>query len=161
MIYNAEFQLRNLNDDKMLLFLAGSIDLELPGNWRKSVTSALEDYFNFFDPTTLKYNSMKDAEWEEHIKWELEAMKSSDLVLINFLENSASPISLVELGLNTMNNKLIVVCPDNFYKRKYIQVLCEYYSTPIFSALNTALAYIVEKFDLSEIVPPTSPPQSQ
>lgn len=90
--------------------------------------------------------SLTEKEWEMHIVWELKAMEMSDLILMNFLEDAKSPISLVELGLNTMNKKLVVVCPDKFYKSQYIRTLCQYYETPIFYNLEEAITYIEIEF---------------
>lgn len=71
----------------------------------------------------------------------------SDLILMNFLEDAKSPISLVELGLNTMNKKIVVVCPVNFYKSQYIRTLCKYYGTPVFCDLEGAINYIKTRFE--------------
>ncbi len=147
MIYDSGFSINEIRLDKKLLFLAGSIDLELPGDWRKSVTEKLSLKFNFFNPTTINHKSLTEKEWETHIEWELKAMERSDVILMKFLEEAKSPISLVELGLNTLNKKLVVVCPEKFYKRQYIASLCKYYSTPIFNDLESAVNYIEMNLD--------------
>ena len=147
MIYDSEFSIDEIRLGKKLLFLAGSIDLELPGDWRKSVTEKLCRRFDFFNPTTNNHKSLTEKEWENHIEWELKAMERSDIILMNFLEEAKSPISLVELGLNTLNKKLVVICPERFYKRQYIVSLCKYYSTPIFNDLKSAVNYIEMNLD--------------
>jgi hypothetical protein len=68
MIYNSEFLLGKIKKEKRLLFLAGSIDLDLPGNWRESTASKLHSHFSFFDPTTLNHMTLTEEEWEMHIE---------------------------------------------------------------------------------------------
>lgn len=74
-----------------------------------------------------------------HIQWELDTLSKADIILLNFLSDSKSPISLVELGLYVASNKLIIICPKEFYKSKYVYTLCEKYNTPIFDNINKAL----------------------
>ena len=142
MIFTSEIPLSDIDTNKKLIFLAGSIDLELPGNWRKQVSSLLEDQFNYFDPTSLNHGEMDHEAWNTHINWELEAMKMADIVFMNLLPNAKSPISLIELGLNSLNGKLVVVCPKEFYKNQYIQALCAYHSTPIFQTLKEGVQHV-------------------
>lgn len=142
MIYYSNHPLEEVKKDKPLLFLAGSIDIQLLGNWRKSVANSLGDGYHFLDPTALNYQSMVESDWDKHVSWEFKAMELSDIILLNFLPDSQSPISLVELGLNIKLKKLIVVCPIQFYKNKYIKLLCNYYSTPCFESLEEALEFL-------------------
>lgn len=77
-----------------------------------------------------------------HINWELEALYLSDKVLLNFLPNIASPISLIELGMYVKTAKLIIVCPEEFYKSRCIKTLCEKYKVPLFKTFKKAIHYI-------------------
>jgi hypothetical protein len=146
MLYTSDFSLDAIRTDKKLLFLAGSIDLELPGNWRKSLADQLANHFDFFDPTVTDHKTLTTAEWEEHIHWELAAMEKADLILMNLLPSAKSPISLVELGLHSTGSKLIVVCPDSFYKKHYLTILCHRYSTPLFDTTKEAVEHVEKYF---------------
>lgn len=142
MLYTSDFALNTIQTAKKLMFLAGSIDLQLSGNWRKSIANKLCDQFDFFDPTAIHHETLTASQWKQHIKWELEAMEKVDVILMNFLPSAKSPISLVELGLNTRGKKLVVICPNEFYKKQYINALCEHYSTPLFGDENEAIEHI-------------------
>ena len=139
MIITSEQKLPEKNSHEKYVFLAGSIDNRYFGNWRKETVKKLETKANVFDPTNMKHDRLNDAEMKSHIIWELDALAIADKILLNFLPDSKSPISLVELGLYVASNKLIVVCPKEFYKSRYVFALCEKYNTPIFENLNKAL----------------------
>jgi hypothetical protein len=93
----------------------------------------------FLDPTNRNYENLNSLDVKLHIQWELDALEMSDKILLNFLPDALSPISLVELGLYVSSNKLIVVWPKEFYKSSYVHILCEEYNTLIFNKINTAL----------------------
>lgn len=139
MIITSEQKLPEKNSDKKYVFLAGSIDNSNFGNWRKETIKKLEIKINLFDPTNMKHDSLNVAEMKSHIIWELDALAITDKILLNFLPDSKSPISLVELGLYVASKKLIVVCPKEFYKSRYVYTLCEKYNTPIYDTINKAL----------------------
>lgn len=140
MIITSNQKLPEKNSAKAYVFLAGSIDKNNSSNWRKKVIKQLETKAHIFDPTNLNHDSLNNVEMKHHILWELKALEQADNILLNFLPNSKSPISLVELGMYVASNKLIVVCPKEFYKSKYVYTLCEKYNTPIFNTITEALA---------------------
>jgi len=139
MIYTSSTKLQKKEKGFNYIFLAGSIDLHQEGNWRKEVTDKIGSRVHFFDPTCLDHDKLNNAQMEAHIKWELDALEMADQIILNFLPDAESPISLVELGLYVTSNKLIVVCPKYFYKSRYVRVLCKKYNTPLLSNLNQAV----------------------
>lgn len=88
MIYNSDYLLEDIKNKIPLIFLAGSIDLELNSNWRSIVAEKLKSQYNFLDPTNLNHANLTSKEWENHIKWELKAMERSDIILMNFIEEA-------------------------------------------------------------------------
>lgn len=148
MIYTTDIALPIKEESKGYYFLAGSIDLNLPNNWRKEVIEELEDSVHFFDPIRVNHEMLNNAQMREHIEWELDALSLSDKILLNFLPDSKSPISLVELGLYAKTDKLIVVCPDKFYLRRYVSVLCNKYNVPFFNSLDKAIQYLKKSLEL-------------
>ncbi len=144
MIYTSKIELPEKKQTKDIVFLAGSIDLDLAGDWRKKVIEEMEDSMHFFDPIRIDHDKLDDLKMKKHIEWELDALSLSDKILLNFSPNSKSPISLVELGLYVQSSKLIVVCPDQFYQRRYVEVLCDKYNTPFFDGLDKAIEYLMD-----------------
>ena len=125
------------------IFLAGSIDNRYFGNWRKKVIEEIGDNNIILDPTNTNHDKLSDEEMKLHIQWELDALNMADIILLNFLPNATSPISLVELGMYITSGKLIVICPKEFYKNNYVTTLCKKYNVPIFLSMEKAL-YIIK-----------------
>ncbi len=131
--------------EKPCYFLAGSIDLQLPGNWRKDVISEFNDDICFLDPTRYNHDQLDDQEMKNHIQWEHKAMEMADLILMNFLADAKSPISLAELGLYARSSKLIVSCPEEFYQKRYVKSVCDRFNIPFFTTLSEAITYLKSK----------------
>ena len=108
-------------------------------NWRDVVADYYQEEYHLIDPTNPGHDNLSDKAMREHIKWEFLGLKQADYIILNFLSDALSPISLVELGMYVMTNKLIVVCPKDFYKWRYIDTLCKEYNTPIFTQLEQVL----------------------
>lgn len=53
-----------------------------------------------------------------------------------FDPNTKSPISLLELGLYATSNKLHVICPDGFYRKGNIEIVCDKYNIPIYENIE-------------------------
>jgi hypothetical protein len=139
MIYTSNDKLPLIEKENKSIFLAGSIDRNMSSNWRKMARVKLAHYDYLFDPTNPNHDNLDDKEMKEHIEWELNALLIADKILLNFTANALSPISLVELGLYVATDKLIVVCPKEFYKSRYVHTLCEKYNTPFFYEIEEAL----------------------
>lgn len=139
MTYTANNPIKAKEAHKDYVFLAGSIDLNLDGNWRQEVTDQVGDKVHFIDPTISGHDAMDDLQMENHINWELDMLNLADKVFLNFLPESKSPISLIELGMYARTSKLIVVCPNAFFKSRYIKTLCKKYKIPLFTTVDTAI----------------------
>ena len=85
MIYTSKIKLPLKEQGKDYYFLAGSIDYHLSGNWREKVIKKMEHLAHFFDPTRIEHNEFNDFQMKEHIEWELNALKLSDKIILNFL----------------------------------------------------------------------------
>ena len=55
---------------------------------------------------------------------------------MNFLSNSKSPITLLELGLFAHTGKLFVCCPKDFYRSGNVQIICNNYNIPMFDTIE-------------------------
>ena len=136
MLYTAKDKLPLKEKGFKYYFLAGSIDYSLPNPWRNSLYAKASDDIHFFDPTRIDHDDLYDEEMRQQINWELDALEMSDKIILNFLPHAKSPISLVELGLYAKSGKLIVVCPDEFYQKRYVKTLCDRYGVPFFQDIN-------------------------
>jgi hypothetical protein len=56
--------------------------------------------------------------------------------------NTKSPISLLELGLHATSKKLYVVCPDGFWRKGNVEMVCSVYDIPLFNTLEEFKNYL-------------------
>ena len=117
----------------LAVFVAGSIEMGAAGPWQTELEAALADA-----PVTI-WNPRRDA-WDsswrqsideplfrEQVEWELEALERASLVAMYFAPETRSPISLLELGLFARSGKLVVCCPEGYWRRGNVQVVCRRY----------------------------------
>jgi len=129
------------------LFLAGSIEMGLADNWQDEACNKLGDIFEIYNPRRNDWNTGWDndsAELYQQITWEQERMLDADFVLFYFDPKTKSPITLLELGqcLQIQNKKIIVVCPDGFWRKSNVVITCNRYKVPVDNNLDTALEFL-------------------
>ncbi len=60
----------------------------------------------------------------------------ADLIVMYFDKNTMSPISLLELGLFARSGKLIVYCPEEFWRSGNVDIVCLKYGIKQVSSLE-------------------------
>src|SRR5436309_2729618 len=115
------------------VFLAGSIEMGTAVNWQSFVCEHLAN------ANMLLLNPRRDdwdSSWEQSIEnpefvaqviWELDAMERADIVLMHFEPGTKSPITLLELGLLKDNPGLVVHCPEGFWRKGNVDIVCQRY----------------------------------
>lgn len=95
-----------------------------------------------------------DASWEqtisnpsfkEQVDWELEGLERADAIFMYFAAGSKSPITLLELGLHAASGKVIIVCPDGFWRRGNLEVVADRYHIPLVMDLTQGLKLLLKK----------------
>jgi hypothetical protein len=66
-------------------------------------------------------------------------------VFIYLDPNTKSPISLLELGLVAERDTAVVCCPDGFWRKGNIEIVCERENIPLFDDFDYALAFARKK----------------
>jgi hypothetical protein len=123
-----------LDTEYVNIFLAGSIELGQAEHWQKKVIDALSDKpIRFLNPRRDDWDSswsqdINNDEFVEQVVWELTSLEMAQIVIMYFDPNTKSPISLLELGLHAKEQKLVVLCPEGFWRKGNVDVVCEYYS---------------------------------
>jgi nucleoside 2-deoxyribosyltransferase len=137
---------------KRRVFLAGSIEMDFATNWQEDLGQTLSSLgWIVFNPRRDNW----DASWEQkstnpqffqQVTWELDAIEKSDLVIVYFDPATKSPITLMELGILTgLKKNVLVVCPDGFWRKGNVDILCQRYDFPQFEnlvSLTMALACV-------------------
>lgn len=133
------------------IFLAGSIEMGKAEDWQNEIIQAVQDSRRIiFNPRREQW----DASWEqsidnpkfrEQVEWELNALEEADMIILNLVPETMSPISLLEFGLFARSGKLVVYCPDGFWRKGNVDVVCEKYNVPQvekFEELITLIKYM-------------------
>lgn len=128
------------------LFLAGSIEMGKAQDWQSVVEEAFKDINGtIYNPRRDNW----DASWEqdinndgfyEQVRWELQALEDSDLIVMHLESNTISPISLLELGLFAKSGKLIVSCPKGFHRKGNVDIVCDTYRVSTVDSLEELIS---------------------
>ena len=122
------------------VFLAGTIDNGNSLNWQDKVIIELINLgvsCEVFNPRREHWNPNPTKEdMEKQIKWEQDHLDSADVIAMVLLDDSKSPISLLEMGLYAKSKKLIVFCTPKFYRFDNVRLTCEKYHIPLVQDLH-------------------------
>ena len=119
------------------VFLAGSIDMGAAVDWQAALTARLADLdVDILNPRRDEW----DASWVQRItnpdfrgqvEWELDGLDAATVIAMYLAADSKAPISLLELGLYARSGRLVVACPEGFYRRGNVEVVCARYGVPL------------------------------
>ncbi|MCJ7560971.1 nucleoside 2-deoxyribosyltransferase domain-containing protein [Candidatus Bathyarchaeota archaeon] len=136
-------------------FLAGSIEMGTATQWQKQVVSKLKNEdVTILNPRRDDWDStweqnISNPQFRQQVEWELEAMECADVIAMYFDPKAKSPITLLELGLFAKSKKLIVCCPEGYWRKGNVDVVCSKYHIP--NTVNFSEFFSLIKFQL-EIV---------
>lgn len=132
----------NFEGNHIKMFLAGTIDMGNSVDWQKVVCDGLSD------ENVILLNPRRDdwnSDWEQtidndyfrgQVEWELNNLDVCDIILMYFDKDSKSPISLLELGLYADQRKMIVCCPQGFYRKGNVDIVCKKYNIKVVETLD-------------------------
>lgn len=144
----------NINSN-ISIFLAGSIEMGAADNWQDKVISKFSDieYIDFLNPRRTDWDSswlqsIVNPYFNEQVNWELDKLELADYIFMYLQPGTISPISLLELGMFVQDKTMIVVCPEGFYRKGNVDIVCdrarvEYLYTDLESGI-TALKDIIQ-----------------
>lgn len=126
------------------IFLAGSIDMDKAEDWQTRVTKQnyKDKVFQYIlNPRRDDWNetwiqSIKHEKFFEQVSWEHTAMEISEKIIFYFDPKGQAPITLMELGMFATSGKCKVVCPDGYWRKGNVEVLCHRHSIKLFNTLE-------------------------
>jgi len=127
------------------LFLAGSIEMGKAVDWQAKVRELLQDSdWTILNPRRDDWDSswvqsIDNPQFREQVAWELDAQDYADKILMYFAPETKSPISLLELGLYASSGKMVVVCPEGFWRRGNVEIVCARYNIPFCQTIEEAI----------------------
>lgn len=137
---------------KPIIFLAGSIEMGAAERWQDKTASLFKDtdfiilnpYRNYFDPSWKQ--TIDNSYFKEQVEWELDGLELADAIIMYFDPNTKSPISLLELGLMASSGKLVAVCPNGFWRKGNVDIVCKRYNIRQFDCIEDAVNLIRKSF---------------
>ena len=138
------------NHQKISIFLAGSIEMGVAIDWQQSVIDRFYTEFpnvNIFNPRREEWDSswvqsISNPQFYQQVNWELNALEKSEIIYLYFAPDTKSPISLLELGLFAHTGKMVVCCPEGFWRKGNVDIVCDRYNIPVFSDFEKSLDFL-------------------
>ena len=127
------------------IFLAGTIEMGNSEDWQSKVTEFFDGRaYTILNPRRDEWDSsweqkIENPQFYQQVNWELDALNKADIIILYFLPESKSPISLLELGLYASSGKLLVCCPDGFWRKGNVEIVCERYDIPLYDNIDRLL----------------------
>ena len=119
---------------KHVVFLAGSIEQGNAEPWQSTVVDQLGAFdCVLLNPRRSDWNPdlpQHDANniFREQVEWELDGLELADTIAVYFDPQTKSPVTLLEVGLFARTGKLIVCCPEGFWRKGNVDIVCRRYS---------------------------------
>ena len=134
------------------LFLAGSIAQDTAEKWQAKIIEATQQLnLTLLNPRRKNWDaswqeSIKNPPFKEQVDWELDALELADWIIFYFDKATKSPITLLELGLFATSKKLIVCCPEGYWKKGNVDIVCQRNQIPQVTDLETLITWLHQKF---------------
>lgn len=138
---------------KVDVFLAGSIEMGKASDWQTMlgfILSQEDAVGRVFNPRRKDWDnsweqSPQNAHFNEQVNWELDHIEQSDIVFVNFVPGTMSPVTLAELGFLLGRHKFpIVCCPKDFWRSGNVQIMCERESVLCFENYEQSVEVLIE-----------------
>ena len=133
------------------VFLAGSIEMGKAVDWQTYLSNELsEENVLILSPRRDDWDSsweqkIENPQFKEQVEWELNALDYADIIVMYFDPLTKSPISLLELGLYADTGKLIVCCPEGFWRKGNVDIVCQKYNIPIVTNLDKLIEIVKDE----------------
>lgn len=120
-------------DGYVSVFLGGSIEMGKVIDFQTIIIEATANMpYIYYNPRRVDWDSSwkpikENKEFRQQVEWELNALESADIILMYFDPNTISSVSLLELGMLSHNKNVIVCCPEGYFKKGNIDIICEKY----------------------------------
>lgn len=143
-------------DEKVSVFLAGSIEMDRAELWQDCVIKQLERLrVAVFNPRRASWDSswkqeMANPQFNEQVNWELDHLNKATVKFFYFDPNTMSPITLMELGyvLGQNASNIIVVCPRGYWRRGNVEIMCARNNVPLFEHMTDGVGLLCATLEL-------------
>lgn len=132
------------------VFLAGSIEEDRASQWQNEIIKELKNInITILNPRRKKWNTawkqdINNPHFKEQVEWELKALEEASCIVFYFDPKTKSPVTLLELGLFAKSKKIIVCCPDGYWRKGNVDIVCQKYNIPTTKNIKHLIHYIKE-----------------
>lgn len=133
------------------VFLAGSIEMGKAVDWQKEIEDKLGDFdVTLFNPRRDDWDSsweqsIDNPEFKEQVVWELDSLDKAKKIVFYMDKATKSPITLIELGLHAKDSNCCVYCPDGFWKKGNVDIICERFNVPMVDSIDDLVKFIKDE----------------
>jgi hypothetical protein len=124
------------------VFLAGSIEMGQAEDWQSAVARALADVpAVILNPRRDEWDaswvqSIHNPQFRAQVEWELAGQEMATCIALYFAPATKAPVTLLELGLFARSGKVVVCCPDGFWRKGNVEVVCARYGLSMVDSLE-------------------------
>jgi hypothetical protein len=133
------------------VFLAGSIDMGRAEPWQAIMEQTLADSrCIILNPRREEWDetwvqSLHNDQFRQQVEWELAAQEQAELIAMYFAPSTRAPVTLLELGLFARTGKLAVCCPEGFWRKGNVDVICHRYGVPVVADVPALARWVLNK----------------
>src|SRR5262249_40668750 len=140
------------------VFLAGSIEMGLAEDWQSKVAESLREMDivvlnprrDVWDPTWSQ--SINNPLLREQVEWELQGLDAASVVAMYFAPETKAPVTLLELGLVARSGKLLVCCPNGFWRKGNVEIVCNRFGVPLVGNLAALTDLITMRLGIDKVI---------
>jgi Nucleoside 2-deoxyribosyltransferase like len=135
---------------KPSVFLAGSIEMGQAEAWQVHFEEGLRGAeITILNPRRDDWDSswvqrIDNPQFRAQVEWELAGQEAATLIAIYFVPSTKAPVTLLELGLFARSGKVVVCCPDGYWRKGNVEVVCARYGVPMVASLDDLIAYALK-----------------
>jgi hypothetical protein len=134
--------------DATSLFLAGSIEMGTAEDWQTDIAGRLADLdVAILNPRRDEWDStwrqsLDDPQFRAQVEWELDGLDRASVIALWLSPTTRAAISLLELGLTARSGKVIAGCPDGFWRKGNVEVVCARHGIPLLADFDSFVAAV-------------------
>jgi hypothetical protein len=142
----------DFSPERRSVFLAGSIEMGGASEWQRYVLSALEDLpLLILNPRRASWDSswtqsIANPDFCAQVGWELDALERATRIVMYFDPATKAPITLLELGLFATSGKLVVACPEGYFRKGNVDIVCRRHGIPQVETLDGLVQHVRAAF---------------
>lgn len=144
----------DVQKNEFSVFLGGSIEMDKAEKWQDALSKDLIRNFEnivIFNPRRDNWNAslentIKNPVFKEQVAWEVDQLEKADYILLYFQPGTYSPISLLELGMFADKSKVVVCCPDGFWRKGNVEFVCEKFNIKMIDSYSDFIGFLKNKF---------------